>query len=82
MLFDPILNSVLSEDIEGSEYQHLGKPLVCAHCYRPIKGRLHQSGENFYDEYCWQFKFVIDPLYIQRAIRKTTKNLDEDDNDY
>ena len=79
MLFDPILNLVISDEDEDVVVNYLGKPLMCSHCYRPIKGTLHQSGENFYDEHCWQFKFVIDPLFIQRASRKIMKDLEEDE---
>ncbi len=57
------------------------QPLICAHCYRPIKGKLFQSGNNFYDEYCWQFRFVIDPLFIERASRKRIKSFDEEGNE-
>ena len=52
--------------------------MICAHCYRPIKGKYFQSGKNYYDEYCWQFRFVIDPLYLERAARRTIMHFDDD----
>ena len=83
MLFDPVLNSACSEE-ESILYEpgSMNKPLICSHCYRPIKGKYFQSGENFYDEYCWQFKFVIDPLYIRRSLGKKIKKDDEEDYDH
>ena len=78
MLFDPVINSAFSDDIRIFDVGSLSKPLVCSHCHKPIKSRLYQSGENFYDEYCWQFKFVIDPLYLQRASRRDIKKFDDD----
>ena len=79
MLFDPVLNSACSEE-ESILYEpgSLNKPLICSHCYQPIKGKFFQSGENYYDEYCWQFRFVVDPLHISRAARKKIKEFDED----
>jgi len=79
MLFDPVLNSVLNDDALMIQEGPFVKSLVCAHCYKPIKGKYFQSGENYYDEYCWQFKFVIDPLFIERASKKKIMHQDEDE---
>ena len=82
MFFDPILNSSLYEDeIIYVDHQIYSLPMICAHCYRPIKGKYFQSGKDYYDEYCWQFRFVIDPLHLKRAARKTIKTFDEDGNE-
>jgi hypothetical protein len=82
MFFDPVLNSSLVEDeILLIDPQSYSQPMICAHCYRGIKGKYYQSGNNYYDEYCWQFRFVIDPLYLERASRKTVKSFDEDGNE-
>jgi hypothetical protein len=82
MLFDPVLNSSIFS-VEDSEIIRdlLSQPLICAHCYRPIRGKFFQSGKNYYDDFCWQFRFVIDPLYIERASRRKIKNFDEDGNE-
>ena len=82
MLFDPVLNSVFAaEDEVLVDPATFTQPLICAHCYRAIKGKYFQSGKNYYDEYCWQFRFVIDPLFIERAKRRKTKEFDEDGNE-
>jgi hypothetical protein len=79
MIFDPVLDSIiLGEGDEQILLDLSNQPIICAHCYRPIKGKYHQSGNNYYDEYCWQFRFVIDPIYIERASRKKIKELDDD----
>ena len=78
MLFDPVLNTIYTDEEVQLEPGGFNKPLLCAHCYRPIKGKYFQSGKNYYDEFCWQFRFVIDPIYIQKAMRKTAKEYDED----
>jgi hypothetical protein len=77
VLFDPVLNSAVSADelVVGIFGQQI---MTCSHCHMPIKGRFHRSGEEYYDDYCWQFKYVIDPLFLERAARKTMKELDED----
>jgi hypothetical protein len=82
MLFDPVLNSSIFS-VEDSEIIRdlSSQPLICAHCYRPIRGKFFQSGKNYYDDFCWQFRFVIDPLYIERASRRKIKNFDEDGNE-
>ena len=78
-LFDPVLdNSVIYDDEILSDPEFFSQPLICAHCYRPIRGKYFQSGKNYYDEFCWQFRFVVDPLHIQRAQRKKIKEFDED----
>ena len=78
MLFDPVLDKVYTEDEFLVEPGGFNKPLMCAHCYRPIKGRYYQSGKNYYDEFCWQFRFVIDPIYIEKSKRTEVKEYDED----
>lgn len=79
MLFDPILNSELVEEEEMQfEPGTTNQPLICAHCHRLIKGKYFQSGKNYYDEFCWQFRFVIDELFIERASRNKIKQFDED----
>ena len=80
MLFDPVLNSAFESEEVQVNPESRSQPLVCSHCNQPIKGKYHQSEKNFYDEYCWQFKYVIDSLYIQRATRKKVKQFDEDGN--
>jgi hypothetical protein len=78
MLFDPILN----ESISGSDTMvrtETLQPMFCSHCNMPIKGKFHQSGENYYDDYCWQFKFVIDSLFIARGSRRGMKDLDDNE---
>ena len=82
MLFDFILNSTIYDDESVLTEPGSTQPLICAHCYKPIKGKYFQSGENYYDEYCWQFKFIIDPLYIQRSSRRKSKKCDEEYDDY
>ncbi len=82
MLFDPILNMELSDDDEIlKDPLFLSQPLICSHCHIPIKGKYYQSGKDYYDEYCWQFRFVIDSLHIERASRRTVKEFDEDGNE-
>ncbi len=81
MLFDPILDSAIYDEDAILMQPGSTQPMICAHCYKPIKGKYFQSGENFYDMYCWQFKFVIDPLFIQRASKRDKKD-DKNDNDY
>jgi hypothetical protein len=78
MLFDPVLNSLNTDSELQMEPGGLNKPLRCAHCYMPIKGRYHQSGKDFYDDYCWQFRYVIDPILIEKGSRKTAKDYDDD----
>lgn len=68
----------MTEEVTIIEQDAFSQPLICAHCYRPIKGKFFQSGKNFYDEFCWQFRFVIDPLFIERASRRKVKTFDED----
>jgi hypothetical protein len=79
MIFDPVIDSAYSDEEEIVRDPINSQPLMCAHCYKPIKGKYFQSGENFYDLYCWQFKFVIDPLYLERASKKTSESSDEDE---
>ena len=78
MIFDPLLNSVLDMGENEVARDNLSQIIVCAHCNKQIKGKYYRSGKNYYDAYCWQFRFVIDPLYIQRASRKTIKEFDEE----
>jgi hypothetical protein len=82
MIFDPVLDSaVLGDDTEIIQRDMFNQPIICAHCYKTIKGKYYQSGKNYYDKYCWQFRFVIDPLYIERASRKKVKDFDEEGNE-
>ena len=82
MLFDPVLDTICScEENEEILRDMFNQPIICAHCYKPIKGKFYQSGKNYYDKYCWQFRYVIDPLYIERASRKKVKDFDEDGNE-
>ncbi|MDG6226018.1 MAG: hypothetical protein QCI82_10975 [Candidatus Thermoplasmatota archaeon] len=32
----------------------------CSHCHRKIIGNVHQLGNRYYDDYCWQFRFIND----------------------
>ncbi len=81
MIFDPVLDSTVSvEEDETILRDIFNQPILCAHCYRAIKGKYFQSGKNYYDEYCWQFRFVVDPLHIERAARKKVFEFDEDGN--
>lgn len=81
MIFDPIINSALDSDEIIIDQNSYCQPLICAHCNQPIKGKYFQSGKNYYDGWCWQFRFVVDPLYMERASRKTIKQFDEDGNE-
>jgi hypothetical protein len=67
MLFDPILDIMIHEftefelvveDTDETTFK-LSQSIACAHCYRPIVGKFHRDGDKYYDDYCWQFRYVI-----------------------
>jgi hypothetical protein len=79
MIFDPIIDTEILFETEPEVIRDLfSQPIICSHCYKPIKGKYYQSGKDYYDEFCWQFRYVIDPLYIERSSRRKVKNFDED----
>lgn len=56
MLFPDIIFSSQVMDI-AEEYTQVSDKR-CSHCHRKIVGRVHQIGNRYYDDYCWQFRFI------------------------
>jgi hypothetical protein len=64
LVFETQAMEIAQEFIEMSDKR-------CSHCHRKIYGKVYQSGTNYYDSYCWQFRFInlspVDEADQQRA---------------
>ena len=62
---DTMINSALLSDLyeEWAEAEDIPFqiPRLCAHCQRFIRGRQYEYKGKYYDAYCWQFRYVVDP---------------------
>lgn len=78
MLFDPVLE--MREKNRNDNDYYKGPKLLCFHCYNEIKGKVYFYDDKPYDEYCYQFRYVINPVEEELEERKKLleKALDRD----
>ena len=56
LFFDPVVNRGALESVELDVI----KPKhICSHCFKPITGKVHREGMRYYDEYCWQLRYIL-----------------------
>ena len=73
MIFDPILQSLIDEDLANIvTTTPFTRRLLCNHCYRRIEGKIHQDGNKYYDAYCWSMRAVLE----NNDTRVNSKNTD------
>ena len=53
---DGCLETVASLEMEETERS---TGIMCNHCHRMIKGRVHQYNNQFFDSYCWNLRFIL-----------------------
>jgi hypothetical protein len=53
---DPVLNRAMFDQPEDSKK---GTGILCSHCHTEIKGRVHQYGNQYFDSYCWNLRFIL-----------------------
>jgi hypothetical protein len=34
--------------------------ILCSHCHKEIRGKLHNLGNRFYDDYCWSLRYILE----------------------
>lgn len=77
---DPIIEKAVLSGLEDPEK---GTGILCAHCHKEIKGRLHQYNNQYFDSYCWNLRFILKmgDEEEQRAedLRKFLSNLEKGD---
>jgi hypothetical protein len=74
MVFDPVLNSLLEDPDTGSDENGF-VDRICSHCHRKIVGKQYLSANNnYYDSFCWQFRYVLEPI----EKKKKDDELDEE----
>jgi len=53
---DPLLD-IAAIDQPGETAKGTG--ILCGHCHTEIKGKLHQYGNQYFDSYCWNLRFIL-----------------------
>ena len=53
---DPVLDEVAAD---GSEDPNKGTGILCTHCHKEIKGKVHQYNNQYFDSYCWNLRFIL-----------------------
>lgn len=53
---DPILELANESGIEEAEK---GTGIICSHCHCEIKGRVYQCNNQYFDQYCWNLRFIL-----------------------
>lgn len=53
---DPVLNNIPFIDTKEDPK---GTGIICSHCHKEIRGRVHQWGIHSYDTYCWNLRFIL-----------------------
>ena len=53
---DPVLEEFIKIDIEEPDQ---GTGILCTHCHREIRGRIHQYNNQYFDSYCWNLRFIL-----------------------
>ncbi len=53
---DPVLEEAVC-DIPQNEDKGTG--VICSHCHMEIKGTVHRYGNQFFDPYCWNLRFIL-----------------------
>ena len=57
-LFDPVIElSRKNQNVNKDTFK--GPRFACFHCYRPIKGKVYFYDDKPFDEFCYQFRYVI-----------------------
>lgn len=39
--------------------------LFCSHCNKEIRGKIHNLGPKFYDDYCWSLRFILEAQEVE-----------------
>ncbi|MEA3558015.1 MAG: hypothetical protein U9R75_02055 [Candidatus Thermoplasmatota archaeon] len=53
---DPILDISTYLDMKNDPK---GTGIICSHCQKEIKGKIHRWGAYSYDTYCWNLRFIL-----------------------
>ncbi len=56
MFPDPVLEKAV-HDIPLDEDR--GSGVICSHCHMAIKGTVHRYGNQLFDPYCWNLRFIL-----------------------
>lgn len=54
---DPVLDQV-SMTTDTPYKKRTG--LICCHCHNEIRGQIFNMGNQFFDEYCWSLRFILE----------------------
>ncbi|UCH88353.1 MAG: hypothetical protein JSV49_08810 [Thermoplasmata archaeon] len=73
-MFDPVLNSMLKRT--EVESKHFKQRILCYHCYRRIEGKILYYDDKPFDEFCFQFRYVLftrdkDEEYKRKLLEET-----------
>ena len=39
--------------------------LICSHCHKDIRGKLHNIGNKFYDDYCYSLRYILEAQELE-----------------
>ena len=71
---DPVLESH-STDEPRPYLKRTG--LICSHCHKEIRGRFHNLGNKFYDEYCFSLRYILEAQEMELSrIHEMKKRMD------
>jgi hypothetical protein len=61
ILFDPVLGSRRKNFNKKSEPKPFKNWALCYHCYKHIEGKVYYYDDKPFDEFCFQFRYVLFP---------------------
>ncbi|MBN1390165.1 MAG: hypothetical protein JXA22_05940 [Candidatus Thermoplasmatota archaeon] len=53
---DPVLDAASTQETERNEAL---TGVICSHCHKEIRGKVHRSNNHSYDTYCWNLRFIL-----------------------